>query len=89
LIVLETKTDAPSDWLRAGQALERLLLTATCYGVETSFLTQQLELEDRKVVFPRLTQQWRPWPEPAQMVIRVGTRHAVPAGDLTRQEAFA
>jgi hypothetical protein len=44
MIVLETKTDAPSDWIRAGQALQRLLLTATCYGVETSFLTQQLEL---------------------------------------------
>ena len=89
LIALETKTDALSDWVRAGQALERLLLTATCYGVETSFLTQQLELEDRKILSPRLTQQWWPWPEPAQMVIRVGARRAVPGGDLTRQESLA
>jgi hypothetical protein len=77
LIVLETKTDAPSDWIRAGQALQRLLLTATSYGVEASLLTQQLELEDRKMSESRLAQLWWPWPEPAQMVIRVGARHTV------------
>ena len=80
IIVLETKTDTPSDWIRAGQALERLLLTATRYGVETSFLTQQLELEDRKILYPQFAQQWRQWPEPAQMVIRVGARHAMSPG---------
>ena len=84
LIVLETKTDAASDWIRAGQALQRLLLTATCYGVETSFLTQQLELQDRRLSRPELTELWWPWPEPAQMVIRVGARHVVSAGDLIR-----
>jgi len=85
MIVLETKTDAPSDWIRAGQALERLLLTATSFGVETSFLTQQLELEDRKTLDPQLAQQWWPWPEPAQMVIRVGARHAISMRDLTQR----
>jgi len=84
LIVLETKTDAASDWIRAGQAQQRLLLTATCYGVETSFLTQQLELQDRRLSRPELTELWWPWPEPAQMVIRVGARHVVSAGDLIR-----
>jgi len=82
IIALETKTDAPSDWIRAGQALQRLLLTATCYGVETSFLTQELELKDRKISQPQLIQLWWPWPEPAQMVIRVGARDTVSFKDL-------
>jgi hypothetical protein len=83
VIVLETKTDTSSDWIRAGQALQRLLLTATCYGVETSFLTQQLELEDRKILDLQLTQLWWPLPEPAQIVIRVGARHVVSVKNLT------
>ena len=74
LIVLETETDKPSDWLRVGQAMQRLLLTATYYGLETSFLTQELEAEDRKPPDYQLTQHWWPWRESAQMVIRVGVR---------------
>jgi hypothetical protein len=74
LIALETESDKPSDWLRAGQALQRLLLTATYYGLQTSFLTQELEEEDRAMpVFQPVRQWWR-WPESAQMVIRVGGR---------------
>jgi len=49
LIALETETGKPSDWLRAGQALQRLLLTVTYYGGQASFLTQQLEEEDRRI----------------------------------------
>lgn len=72
LIALETETDKPSDWLRAGQALQRVLLTATYYGVQASFLTQQLEEEDRRILpFQASAQRWR-WRESAQMVIRVG-----------------
>jgi hypothetical protein len=72
LIALETQTDKPSDWLRAGQALQRLLLTATYYGVQASFLTQELEEEDRRILpFRAVRQRWR-WRESAQMVIRVG-----------------
>jgi hypothetical protein len=70
LIALETETDKPSDWLRAGQALQRLLLTATYYGVQASFLTQQLEEEDRRIS-PFQAARWR-WQESAQMVIRIG-----------------
>ena len=72
LIALETETDKPSDWLRAGQALQRLLLTATYYGLQASFLTQRLEEQDRRILpFKATQQQWR-WRESAQMVIRVG-----------------
>ena len=72
LIALETETDKPSDWLRAGQALQRLLLTVTYYGGQASFLTQQLEEEDRRILpFHAALPRWR-WPESAQMVIRTG-----------------
>ena len=72
LIALGTETDGPSDWMRVGQALQRLLLTATYYGVQASFLTQQLEEEDRKMPPFQSTQQWWRWPESPQMIIRVG-----------------
>ena len=72
LIALTTQTDTPTDWMRAGQALQRLLLTATYFGAEASFLTQQLEVKDKEKLAYQLTHQWWPWPKPAQMIIRVG-----------------
>ena len=45
-MVLSTTRDRPLDWLRAGQALQHALLTATHNGVSASFLTQPLELHD-------------------------------------------
>ena len=45
-MMLFTDRDDPADWLRAGQALQRALLTAASLGVSTSFLTQPLELAD-------------------------------------------
>ena len=46
LMMLFTDRDEPTDWLRAGQALQRALLAATSMGVSASFLTQPLELAD-------------------------------------------
>lgn len=43
LALLSTAGDRPVDWLRDGQALERVLLTATFHDVSTSFATQPLE----------------------------------------------
>ncbi len=45
LMLLSTRSDQPLDWLRAGQALQHTLLTATRYGISASFLTQPFELE--------------------------------------------
>jgi nitroreductase len=42
LAVLSTVADTRQDWLQAGQALERVLLTATAHGVATTPLTQIL-----------------------------------------------
>lgn len=42
--VLWTDGDRPADWLRAGMALEAVLLRATVLGVSASFLNQPVEL---------------------------------------------
>ena len=44
--VLTTRYDRPLDWVRAGQALERLLLVATNEGLVASFMNQPLEQDD-------------------------------------------
>ncbi|PJN32348.1 nitroreductase [Streptomyces sp. CB02959] len=46
LASLSTTHDGPADWLRAGQALERVLLLATRQGLVSSFATQALEWPD-------------------------------------------
>ncbi|MGW2403103.1 Acg family FMN-binding oxidoreductase [Streptomyces sp. NPDC001739] len=46
LASLSTTGDGPADWLRAGQALERVLLVATSEGVAGSFATQPVEWPD-------------------------------------------
>lgn len=68
LAVLATAQDAPVDWLRAGQALQRVLLTATISGLATSFLYQPIELHDMRDQHDG----WWPWPEYPQMIIRFG-----------------
>ena len=44
MAVLYTPGDSPRDWLNAGQALERTLLTATVRGVATTLMTQPIEI---------------------------------------------
>lgn len=68
LAVLATARDDPADWLRAGQALQRVLLAATSNGLVASFLYQPLELHDRRPSEPG----WWPWPECPQIVLRLG-----------------
>ncbi len=46
LALLSTSHDRPVDWLRTGQAVERVLLRATLAGLSTSFVTQTLEWHD-------------------------------------------
>lgn len=46
LASLSTMGDTPADWLRAGQALERVLLLATLQGLAGSFATQPVEWPD-------------------------------------------
>lgn len=44
LAVLGTPDDAPPDWLAAGQALSRVLLTACTAGLTAGYLNQPLEI---------------------------------------------
>jgi nitroreductase len=68
LAVLTTAGDDVPDWLRAGQALQRVLLSATARGLSASFLYQSIQLRDmRREAAPA----W-PWKEYPQMVIRFG-----------------
>ncbi|MFF9094092.1 Acg family FMN-binding oxidoreductase [Streptomyces sp. NPDC014802] len=46
LALLGTTDDRPADWLRAGQALERVLLLATLHGLATSLTSHSLERRD-------------------------------------------
>lgn len=68
LLALTTAEDEPADWLRAGQALQRCLLTATAEGLSASFLYQAIERDDM-----REAAGWS-WPanEHSQMIIRLG-----------------
>ena len=68
LAVLATPRDEPADWLRAGQALQRVLLTATVNGVAASLLYQPVELHDTR----QPEEAWWPWPECPQIIIRFG-----------------
>jgi hypothetical protein len=44
MVLLCTDGDAPGDWLRAGEALERVLLEITRHGLSASLLTQVTEV---------------------------------------------
>jgi hypothetical protein len=68
LAVLSTARDEPGDWLRAGQALQRVLLTAAGHGLATSLLYQPIERHDAE----HQGGSWWPWPECPQVIIRFG-----------------
>ncbi len=68
LAVLTTARDEPIDWLRAGQALQRVLLVATAHGLSASFLYQPVELRDMR---GEGAPAW-PWPGTTQIIIRFG-----------------
>jgi nitroreductase len=73
LAVLTTRGDGPLDWLRAGQALQRMLLTATLYDVSASFLNQPLDLRDMREHTDPRHRRGHP-----QMIIRFGYGPPVP-----------
>ncbi|WP_330302107.1 MULTISPECIES: Acg family FMN-binding oxidoreductase [unclassified Streptomyces] len=68
LVSLSTCHDRRIDWLRAGQALERVLLVATAHGVRTSLLHQALEWADLRDELRSATSPF----DHVQMLIRLG-----------------
>jgi nitroreductase len=68
--------DGPREWLRAGQALQRVLLTATVWGVAATLMTQPLEIPAlRELISEADTDRY------AQAIIRFGypVRPAAPS----------
>jgi hypothetical protein len=49
--VLRTHGDDTADWLRAGIALQHILLEATLAGLAVSMMTQPLEFPDRPELY--------------------------------------
>jgi hypothetical protein len=67
--LLTTRRDRPVDWVNAGQALQRILLTASSYGATVALHSQPLELPWlREFIRVQLADDARP-----QLVLRFGT----------------
>ncbi len=67
LAVLSTAGGTRKDWMHAGQALQRVLLTATAHGIAAAPLTQPLETADAWLV-----RDPREGAEQPQMILRLG-----------------
>jgi nitroreductase len=75
LAVLSVSASGPVDWLRAGQALQRVWLTATVRGIAVCPLTQPLETRDAWQV-----RDPRSGIEEPQMILRIGYGLPLPPG---------
>jgi nitroreductase len=73
LAVLSTRFGGRSHWLLAGQALQRVLLTATARGIDACPLTPPLETADAWLV-----RDPRSGREEPQMILRIGYGLPVP-----------
>lgn len=69
LALLSTRADEPSDWLRAGQALQRALLLAACEDVAAGYLNQPCQVGGR--LRSALARQV-PEPVVPQVLLRLG-----------------
>jgi hypothetical protein len=68
LAVVTTDRDEPEAWLRAGQALQRVLLVAARHGVQAGHLNQPCQLPDLRPRLRRLLAA----PQEPQIVLRLG-----------------
>lgn len=67
LAVLGTERDEPGDWLLAGQALQRVLLTACKHGLQASYLNQPVQVASLRSKLQNITGGGVP-----QIVLRLG-----------------
>lgn len=68
VLVVSTRDDTRLDWLIAGLALERLLLTATAKGLVATFTEQPLQDQQLR---PQVAEALEIWGQP-QVLLRVG-----------------
>jgi nitroreductase len=73
LAVLSTSTDTVPSWFCAGQAVDRLLLTAREFGLFASFMNQPTHFEDTRRSVSELTGK-----PVAQLILRIGYGSAPP-----------
>jgi nitroreductase family protein len=67
IMVLATEGDDPADWVRAGQALQRVLLTATWLNLASTPISQPIEVPGiRELLTETRDGIW------AQMILRLG-----------------
>ncbi|MEY9968394.1 hypothetical protein ABIA33_006478 [Streptacidiphilus sp. MAP12-16] len=69
LLLLATSTDHQADWLRAGQALQRILLLLTAHGLRASMLYQAMEWPDLRWLLRDPSTSGASQP---QMLLRIG-----------------
>ncbi|SDH63350.1 Acg family FMN-binding oxidoreductase [Pseudonocardia oroxyli] len=74
IAVLTAHSDGPHEEVRAGEALERVLLTATTHGLSASFLSQLVEVPDARQSLRRMLGGFRP----PLVVLRLGHGWPVP-----------
>jgi hypothetical protein len=74
LAVLGTDDDAPEAWVRAGEALARMLLLATLHGLSASFLNQPIEIPELR----RRLAHTLGLAGPPQLLLRLGYGPEVP-----------
>jgi len=74
IAILASYVDGPSAQVQAGQALQRVLLTATALGLSASFLSQVVEVADTRARLQHLI--GGPYPQAA---VRIGYGSPVPA----------
>jgi hypothetical protein len=82
-LIVVTSDDDRTALIRAGEALERLLLTLTTLGVQYAFLNQPIQVPDlRKEVWDLIRT-----PKPPQLLLRIGyappVRRAMPRRPVT------
>lgn len=82
LAALSADSGGPMSWLAAGQALQRVWLTATCRGVSVCPLTQPLESADAWLVRNPRSAAGLP-----QMILRIGYGLPLPPGPPRRPAA--
>ena len=79
--VLSTRMDGPGRQVQAGQALQRVLLTATALGLTASFLSQPIEVAEQRQELRRLLADGRH----PQAVLRMG--FGAPVAATPRRDA--
>jgi hypothetical protein len=82
IAVLTTARDTALDQLRGGQAMQRVLLTATVEGLSASFLSQPMEVPATRAGLRELTGGRYP-----QTVLRLGYGYTIPHTPRRRVEA--